>query len=58
MASPQPRLSVTPVPPGDRVGHLGGQVGVSERNVSVRHEALLARTEVKDHRRLVVVAAG
>ncbi len=33
-------------------------VGVLVRNVSVRHEALFVRTEVRDRRRFAVVAVG
>jgi hypothetical protein len=33
-------------------------LGVSVRNVSVRHEALFVRTEVRDRRRFTVVAVG
>lgn len=33
-------------------------LGVPVRNVSVRHEALLVRAEVRDRRRLAVVVVG
>ncbi|MFI6056475.1 hypothetical protein ACIBCO_41305 [Streptomyces violascens] len=36
---------------------LSSDQGVPVRTLSVRHEALLFRTEVEDHRRFAVVAA-
>ena len=37
---------------------VAGLVGVSVRALSVRHEALLVRAEVRDRRRFTVVAVG